>query len=123
MPNEIDITITERKPIAWITSEKTVADPFASDAAFLVDARGILMKEKKLLPEYLALPLITGCTSEALGPGQNGRILRSESRARTASPDDDEFHANALPDSGGRCLERLLPARDGQESHPGHVRL
>jgi len=47
MPNEIDITITERKPIAWITSEKTVTDPFASDAAFLVDARGILMKEKK----------------------------------------------------------------------------
>ena len=24
MPNEIDITVTERKPIAWITSEKTV---------------------------------------------------------------------------------------------------
>ena len=68
MPNEIDITITERKPIAWITSEKEVADPFASEAAFLVDARGILMKEKKLLPEYLALPLITGCASEALVP-------------------------------------------------------
>lgn len=46
MPNEIDITITERKPIAWITSEQAVADPFASEAAFLVDARGILMKEK-----------------------------------------------------------------------------
>ncbi len=70
MPNEIDITITERKPIAWITSEKTVADPFVSDAAFLVDARGILMREKKLLPEYLALPLITGCSSEALVPGK-----------------------------------------------------
>ncbi|MDQ3547003.1 MAG: FtsQ-type POTRA domain-containing protein, partial [Verrucomicrobiota bacterium] len=24
MPNEIDITITERKPIAWITSEKAI---------------------------------------------------------------------------------------------------
>ena len=70
MPNEIDITVTERKPIAWITSEKAVADPFVSDAAFLVDARGILMREKKLLPEYLALPLITGCSSEALVPGK-----------------------------------------------------
>src|SRR6478609_1168009 len=28
MPNEIDIQITERKPIAWITSEKAVANPF-----------------------------------------------------------------------------------------------
>lgn len=70
MPNEIDIHIVERKPIAWITSERSVADPFVSDAAFLVDARGIVMKEKKLLPEYLALPLITGCASEALAPGK-----------------------------------------------------
>ena len=70
MPNEIDIHIVERKPIAWITSERSVTDPFVSDAAFLVDARGIVMKEKKLLPEYLALPLITGCASEALAPGK-----------------------------------------------------
>src|SRR5207244_9941129 len=70
MPNEIDIRITERKPIAWITSETSVSDPFASDAAFLVDARGILMKEKKLLTEYLALPLIIGCASEAIASGQ-----------------------------------------------------
>src|SRR4051794_20522116 len=70
MPNEIDIRVTERKPIAWITSEKVVINPFASDAAFLIDARGILMKEKKLLTEYLALPMITGCSDEALVPGK-----------------------------------------------------
>src|SRR5207244_7851345 len=46
-----------------------IADPFASDAAFLVDARGVLMKEKKLLPEYLGLPLILGCASESLAAG------------------------------------------------------
>ena len=27
MPAEIDIQITERKPIAWITSDKQIADP------------------------------------------------------------------------------------------------
>src|SRR5437764_14902907 len=37
--------------------------------SFLVDARGVLMKEKKLLPEYLGLPLILGCASESLGAG------------------------------------------------------
>jgi len=62
MPGEISIRIVERKPIAWITSDKQITDPFASEVAFLVDARGVLMKEKKLLPEYLGLPLITGCT-------------------------------------------------------------
>lgn len=70
LPAEIDIKITERKPVAWITGEKQIIDPFATEGAFLVDARGVLMKEKKLLPEYLGLPLITGCTSEALEAGK-----------------------------------------------------
>src|SRR5204862_4924601 len=64
----------------WITSEKEISDPFASDAAFLVDARGVLMKQKKLLPEYLGLPLILGCSSEAL---EAGKIVES-SQAKTA---------------------------------------
>src|SRR5204863_665984 len=70
LPGEIDIRILERKPIAWITSEKQISDPFQSDVAFLIDARGVLMKEKKLLPEYLGLPLITGCSTESLEPGK-----------------------------------------------------
>ncbi len=69
LPAEIDIHIVERKPVAWITSEKEITDPFASDAAFLVDARGVLMKEKKLLPEYLGLPEITGCNDESFEAG------------------------------------------------------
>src|SRR5256884_8574588 len=71
LPGQIDIRVVERKPVAWITSEKEISDPFASDAAFLVDARGALMKQKKLLPEYLGLPLILGCSSEALEAGKN----------------------------------------------------
>ncbi len=70
LPNEIDIRIVERKPVAWITSEKEIDDPFASDAAFLVGARGVSMKQKKLLPEYLGLPLIVGCSGEALEAGK-----------------------------------------------------
>ncbi len=80
LPGEIDIHVVERKPVAWITSEKEISDPFASDAAFLVDARGVLMKQKKLLPEYLGLPLILGCSSEAL---EVGKIVES-SEAKTA---------------------------------------
>ena len=74
IPGEIDISIVERKPVAWITSDKQIADPFASDVAFLMDARGVLMKEKKLLPEYLGLPLITGCMSESL---EAGKVIES----------------------------------------------
>src|SRR5881398_2223240 len=70
LPGEIDIHVVERKPVAWLTNEKEISDPFVSYAAFLVDARGVLMKEKKLLPEYLGLPLILGCSSESLEPGK-----------------------------------------------------
>ena len=79
LPGEIDIKISERKPIAWITSEKQLADPFTSDAAFLVDARGVLMKEKQLLPEYLGLPLILGCANDSLEAG--GAIESFEAKA------------------------------------------
>src|SRR5712691_4837139 len=109
MPNEIDISITERKPIAWITSEKTVADPFASEAAFLVDARGILMKEKKLLPEYLALPLITGCSSEALVPGKSVDSFEAKAalellRLTTTSFMQTRFQIREVDVSKGYCL-------------------
>jgi len=80
LPSEVDIRVVERKPIAWITSEKEISDPFASDSAFLVDARGVLMKEKKLLPEYLGLPVILGCSSESL---EVGKVVES-SEAKTA---------------------------------------
>jgi cell division septal protein FtsQ len=70
LPSEIDIRVVERKPVAWITSETEISDPFASDGAFLVGARGVLMKQKKLLPEYLGLPLILGCSGESLEAGK-----------------------------------------------------
>ena len=80
LPGEIDIRVVERKPVAWITSEKEISDPFVSDAAFLVDARGVLMKQKTLLPEYLGLPVIVGCSSEAL---EAGKVVESP-EAKTA---------------------------------------
>ena len=109
LPNEIDITITERKPIAWITSEKTLADPFVSDVAFLVDGRGILMKEKKLLPEYLALPLITGCADEALAPGKTIESFQARAalellRLTTTSFMQTRFQVREIDLSKGYCL-------------------
>jgi len=80
LPGQIDIHVVERKPVAWITSDKEISDPFASDNTFLVDARGVLMKQKKLLPEYLGLPLILGCSSESL---EAGKVVES-SEAKTA---------------------------------------
>jgi len=109
LPGEIDIKISERKPIAWITSEKQISDPFASEVAFLVDARGVLMKEKKLLPEYLGLPLISGCTSEALVAGKV--VESTEAKAAlellslgTRSYMQTRFQIREIDLSKGYCL-------------------
>ena len=109
MPAEIDIHIVERKPIAWITSEKEVSDPFASDAAFLMDERGVLMKEKKLLPEYLGLPLITGCTGESLQAGGTIQSFEARSaldllRLNMGSYMQTRFQIREIDLSKGYCL-------------------
>lgn len=109
MPAEIDIQIVERKPIAWITSEKEVADPFSSDEAFLVDARGVLMKEKKLLPEYLGLPAIVGCANESLGAGQTVSSFETKAalellRLSTRSFMQTRFQIRQIDLSKGYCL-------------------
>jgi cell division protein FtsQ len=109
LPSEIDIRVVERKPVAWITSEKEVPDPFASDAAFLVDARGALMKQKKLLPEYLGLPLILGCSSEALEAGKVVESFEAKTalellRLSTRSSLQMRFQIREIDVSKGYCL-------------------
>ena len=109
LPGEIDIKISERKPTAWITSEKELNDPFVSDAAFLVDARGVLMKEKRLLPEYLGLPLIAGCAAEPLEPGKTVESFETKAalellRLSTRSFMQTRFQIREIDLSKGYCL-------------------
>jgi cell division septal protein FtsQ len=109
LPAEIDIRLIERRPIAWITSDKDMSDPFSSEAAFLVDARGVLMKEKKLLPEYLGLPLISGCTSESLEPGKIVESYEAKAalellRMSTRSFMQTRFQIRQIDLSKGYCL-------------------
>ena len=109
LPGEIDIHVIERKPVAWITDEKQIVDPFASGAAFLVDARGVLMKEKKLLPEYLGLPLITGCASEPLEAGKVVESFEAKAalellRLSTRSFMQTRFQIREIDVSKGYCL-------------------
>ena len=109
LPGEIDIQIVERKPIAWITGQKEIVDPFTSEGVFLVDGRGVLMKEKKLLPEYLGLPLIVGCSSESL---EAGKIVESPEakaaldlvRLSTRSFMQTRFQIREIDVSKGYCL-------------------
>jgi hypothetical protein len=67
------------------------------------------MKEKKLLPEYLALPLITGCTTEALAPGKSVESFEAKTalellRLTTTSFMQTRFQIREVDVSKGYCL-------------------
>lgn len=109
MPGEIRVQIVERKPIAWITSDDNISNPFASDAAFLVDARAVLMREKKLLPEYLGLPVIVGCAAESLSAGRTVDSFEAKAalellRLSTRSFMQTRFQVREIDVSKGYCL-------------------
>ena len=109
MPSSIEIKITERKPVAWITSGKELGNPFGTDGAFLVDARGVLMREKKLLPEYLGLPVIVGCSSESLESGKVVETFEAKAalellRLSTGSLMQTRFQVREIDVSKGYCL-------------------
>lgn len=109
LPAEIDVKIVERKPVAWITSDNEMVDPFASEAAFLVDDRGVMMKEKKLLPEYLGLPVIVGCPNEPLAAGQTVSSFEAKAalellRLSARSFMQTRFQIRQIDLSKGYCL-------------------
>ncbi|MBA3962952.1 MAG: FtsQ-type POTRA domain-containing protein [Chthoniobacterales bacterium] len=110
MPNEIDIHVTERKPVAWITTEKKIMDPFKSDVAFLVDARGVVMKEKEFATDYLALPLITSVPTAALVPGKPVDSFEAKTalallRLTTTSFMQTRFQIRDVDVGKGYCLD------------------
>ncbi len=109
MPAEIDVQIVERKPVAWITAAEGVSNLFSDDDGFLVDARGVMMREKKLLPEYLGLPVIAGATKEKLQPGKTVETLEVKAalellRLSTRSFMQTRFQLREIDVSKGYCL-------------------
>src|SRR5436853_6058087 len=67
------------------------------------------MKEKKLLPEYLGLPLILGCASESLAAGKTvespeGKAALELLRLSTRSFMQTRFQVREIDLSKGYCL-------------------
>jgi hypothetical protein len=100
LPSEIDIRVVERKPVAWITSETEITDPFASDGAFLVGARGVLMKQKKIAPRISRTAPDSGMLGRISRSGKDSRISRSKDGARVTASYREQLFANPISDSG-----------------------
>jgi cell division septal protein FtsQ len=114
LPDQIDVSITARRPIAWVAAAGETGDPSASEKSLLVDASGYLMRPRHLLPEYFHLPAIYGAKSdnvrdgEAL-PGEDLRLAIQLIETVSRRP-DSLLHIRAVDVSRGYCLEVLNDA-------------
>ncbi|MEO6788883.1 MAG: FtsQ-type POTRA domain-containing protein [Chthoniobacteraceae bacterium] len=69
LPNRIEISVQERRPAAWLaaaTGEKNTQ----KEPTHLLDSRGIVFQPRNVLPEFRALPTISGVQTEDLEPGK-----------------------------------------------------
>ena len=105
LPNKIEVVITERRPIAWAV-QQAGEDPTVSEKAFLVDARGVAMRIKAKLPEYLSLPVIAGVPMENVVLGQKVRSFEMQAALDLIrlNTDNARFQPRSLDISKGYCV-------------------
>ena len=105
LPNRINITINERRPIAWVAA-KGDEDPSSSDRSFLIDGRGVVLRSRVLLPEYYHLPIITGFETENLVPGKRVNVFEMQSALELIqlNADSTRFQVRNIDISKGYCL-------------------
>ncbi len=105
LPNRMSVTVTERRPIAWVAA-KGDEDPSSSEKSFLIDARGIVLRSRVVLPGYYHLPIISGFETENLVPGK--RVPAWEMQAALElvrlNADNTRFQARNIDLSKGYCL-------------------
>jgi cell division protein FtsQ len=105
LPNRIEVTVTERKPVAWVT---TRAEPGMNktESSHLIDARGMVFHPKRVLPEYLPLPLIFGVPLDDLVPGKPLRVAEIASALELLRRvrESGDFQITSLDVSKGYCI-------------------
>jgi cell division septal protein FtsQ len=105
LPNRMSVTVTERRPIAWVAAKGDL-DPSSSERSFLIDARGVVLRSRVVLPEYFHLPIISGFETENLVPGK--RVPAWEMQAALElvrlNADNTRFQARNIDLAKGYCL-------------------
>jgi cell division septal protein FtsQ len=98
LPDEINISIAARRPVAWVAAEGEKGDPSASEKSLLLDGSGFLLRPRRIVPEYYHLPVIYGVKGDNV---RNGEV----------HPADDLRLALQLLETVSRHPESLLRIR------------
>ena len=113
-PSTVALSITERQPVAWVTAKKG-DDPMTAARAFLIDARGIVLRSRSSESEAGRLPVISGVETEDLVPGQRanwGEILAALELLRL-NADSSRFQIRGI-DLAKACRLVVSDQRRGQ---------
>jgi cell division protein FtsQ len=105
LPDRLEIRIVERQPVAWVAASAE-AELGVGVASMLVDARGFVMRTRKVLPEHLALPRIIGVVMEDVAPGQKLPTAEALSALELIklSVEDLRWQPRVVDVSKGYCL-------------------
>jgi len=111
MPDRIEITLTRRIPVAWVSKSADSSADYDPSSMRLVDDSGFLMKPRLLQQEYHQLPIIYGVKVEKIQEGsllegddlKNALILLREARNQTKSL----LVIRSLNISKGYCIDAL----------------
>lgn len=105
LPERIEIRISERQPVAWLAAAAT-PELTAVGEAYLVDARGVVLRPRKVLPEYQTLPLIVGVNMEDVALGQKLPTAEALTAVELLkmSVDETRWQPRVVDVSKGYCL-------------------
>lgn len=108
LPSTLVVRLTERKPVAWVL-EGAETDPSTASRAYVVDAKGWVMPQRKVSMQLRYLPVINGAHDlfENLTPGQRagGYEIQAAIRLLTASESIARFRPRVVDLSKGFCME------------------
>lgn len=108
LPSTVVVRLTERKPVAWIL-EGAETDPSKASRAYVVDAKGWVMPQRKVSMQLRYLPVINGAHDlfDNLAPGQRagGYEIQAAIRLLTSSEAIARFRPRVIDLSKGFCME------------------
>jgi cell division septal protein FtsQ len=111
MPDRVEIALTRRTPVAWVSKEPNSSAEYDPGSMTLVDDTGFLMKPRILQQEYHQLPIIYGVKVDKIEEGsllegddlKNALALLREARIQPKSL----LLIRSLNISKGYCIDAL----------------
>jgi cell division septal protein FtsQ len=105
LPNRIEVAITERKPVAWVSKEGA-DDPAKAARTHLIDAKGMVFQPRSHLQQYKTLPMIAGLDLGDVAPGKPVRLyeLSSALRLLELTRDSGDIKIRSINLAKGYCL-------------------